>query len=344
MTTDPTARALRLLGLLQAHRFWRGPELAERLGVSERTIRRDIDRIRELGYVVDASTGVEGGYQLAAGTRLPPLLVDDEEAIALAVGLQTAAVASIAGTEEAGVRVMAKLAQILPDRLRRRVEAIEHSVEVLRWSPGTDQVSAADLTVLTQGCRGTEEVRFGYRRRDGETSRRLVEPHQLVSVGRRWYLVAWDMRREDWRTFRVDRMDEVRLAGRRFEPRPLPAEDAATFVAASLKSVRPTDLSARLVVTGPPGEVRGIAGWLGADLEPIDPDLDESGQHGGAARFRVGFGAESIERLAISVAAIAANLEVEIESAPPGLVERLAQAGHRLTNAASLADEGASSG
>ncbi|MEZ5381923.1 MAG: transcriptional regulator [Microthrixaceae bacterium] len=335
MSTDPTARALRLLGLLQAHRFWRGSELAERLGVSERTVRRDIDRLRELGYPVDASVGVDGGYQLAAGSRLPPLLVDDDEAIALAVGLQAAAVASIVGIEESSVRVMAKLAQILPDRLRRRVEAIQHSVEVLRWSPGGDQVSAADLTVLTQGCRDTEEVRFGYQRRDGEVSRRLVEPHQLVSVGRRWYLAAWDLRREDWRTFRVDRMDDVRLAGRRFAPRQLPAADAATYVAASLKAARPTDLSALLVVTGEPGEVRGIAGWLGADVEPIDSERREADPQGGAARFRVGLGAGSIERLTISIAALAANLEVEIQSGPPGLTDTLAQAGQRLANAAS---------
>lgn len=337
MTTDPTARALKLLGLLQAHRFWRGPDLAERLGVSERTIRRDIDRIRELGYVVDASVGVDGGYQLAAGKQLPPLLVDDEEAIALAVGLQTAAVASIAGIEESSVRVMAKLQQILPDRLRRRVDAIQHSVEVLRWSPGTDQVSAADLTVLTQGCRSTEEVRFDYQRRDGEASRRLVEPHQLVSVGRRWYLVAWDLRRTDWRTFRVDRMDDVRLAGRRFEPRQLPAADAATFVAASLKAARPTDLSARLVVAGEPGEVRGIAGWLGADIKALDPEVDGERLVGGA-RFRVQLGAESIDRLVISISAIAATLDVAIESAPPGLTDRLTDSGRRLIGAAASVD------
>lgn len=324
MADDPTARTLKLLGLLQAHRFWKGSELAERLGVSERTVRRDVDRLRELGYSVDASTGVDGGYQLAPGKHLPPLLVDDDEAIALALGLQTAAVASVQGIEETTVRIMAKLEQILPERLRRQVEAVRASVDVMRWSPTAETIPPATLTMLTQGCRSAEEVRFDYQRRDGEESRRLVEPHHLVSVGRRWYLVAWDLRRDGWRIFRVDRMGTVTLAGRRFTPRPLPADDAASFVAESLRSSRPADHRAVVVVVGSPSEVRGTAGWLGADLT----ELGEV--EAGVQRFRLELGAQSADRLVTSVAILAAGFAVELESAGEDVRRRLASAASRL--------------
>ena len=209
---DPTERALLLLSLLQTHRFWPGPELTTRLGVSARTLRRDVDRLRALGYPVDATPGASGGYRLAAGAHLPPLLLDDDEAVAIAVGLRAAAGVSIDGMEDTALGALVKLEQVLPDRLRRRVRAVHSNVVSLEWGSGPT-VDPEALAVLALGCRDHEQIRFEYRRRDGDETSRLVEPYQLVSTGRRWYLVAWDIRREDWRTFRLDRLERARLAG-----------------------------------------------------------------------------------------------------------------------------------
>lgn len=268
---DPTARTLALLSLLQTHRYWKGAELAQHLEVSERTVRRDVDRLRQLGYPVDAGPGTDGGYRLAVGTHLPPLLFDDDEAMAIVVGLRSTALASIDGIEAASVAAMSKLDMILPDRIRRRVEALRSSVDVVRWSAPTSTVSAEALTVLSQGCRDHEEVRFDYQRRDGEESRRLVQPHQLVSAGRRWYLVAWDVRRDDWRSFRVDRMGTPSLAGARFTPRPLPGDDAAAFVMDGIRTVSEEQL-ARVAVSGNADEVAAILSWLQADVDTRDGD------------------------------------------------------------------------
>ena len=198
---DPTGRVLELLSLLQTHRFWTGAELAGRLDVSERTLRRDVERLRTLGYEVDATPGAAGGYRLAAGNHLPPLLLDDEEAVAIAVGLRAAADAPVEGIDHTSLRALAKLEQVLPDRLRRRVRALHGNVTPMRWSHRGPLVDPEALALLSQACRDHEQVQFDYSRRDGEQSRRLVEPHQLVSAGRRWYLVAFDLRREDWRTW-----------------------------------------------------------------------------------------------------------------------------------------------
>ena len=233
---DPTSRALRLLSLLQTHRFWTGAELVEELGVSSRTVRRDVDRLRELGYPVDASTGIAGGYRLAKGATLPPLLLDDDEAVAVAVGLRTVTGSSIQGIEETSLRALTKLEQVLPDRLRRRVRAIHSNVSTLQWTADTSMVDPEALAVLAQACRDHEQARFDYQAREGEQTRRLVEPHQLVSAGRRWYLVAYDLRRSDWRTFRVDRLSRAQLAGARFTERRLPAKSYQEFVSRSLAS------------------------------------------------------------------------------------------------------------
>ncbi len=264
---DPTERALLLLSLLQTHRFWPGAELTERLGVSARTLRRDVDRLRSLGYPVDATPGAAGGYRLATGAHLPPLLLDDEEAVAIAVGLRTAAGASIDGMEDTALRALAKLEQVLPDRLRRRVHAVHSNVVSLQWGGGPT-VDADALAVLALACRDREQVRFDYRRRDGDDSSRLVEPHQLVSTGRRWYLVAWDVRRDDWRTFRLDRLDRARLAGVRCAARELPGGDAAAFVAESIRTM-PLPHSAVLEVDGAPDAVRDMLRWSDAEVDAL---------------------------------------------------------------------------
>ncbi|MFD9002936.1 helix-turn-helix transcriptional regulator [Streptomyces sp. NPDC059582] len=227
---ETSARLLRLLSLLQAHREWSGAELADRLGVTARTVRRDVDRLRELGYPVNASRGTGGGYQLGAGAELPPLLLDDDEAVAVAVGLRTAAGQGIEGIGETSVRALAKLEQVLPHRLRRRVGALNaYTVPMLR-GPQPSAVDPAVLTELAHLCRDAERLRFDYRGHDGSATRRSVEPHRLVCTERRWYLVAWDLDREDWRTFRADRVTPRPPHGPHFTPREPPAQDLAAYV------------------------------------------------------------------------------------------------------------------
>ncbi len=266
---DPTERALQLLSLLQTHRFWPGEELTGRLGVSARTLRRDVDRLRSLGYPVDATPGTGGGYRLAAGAHLPPLLLDDDEAVAIAVGLRSAASASIDGMEDTALRALAKLEQVLPDRLRRRVLAVHTNVASLQWSSDGPFVDAEALAVLALVCRDREQVRFDYVRRDGDDSSRLVEPFQLVSTGRRWYLVAWDVRRDDWRTFRLDRLERARQAGARCAPRDLPGGDAAAFVAQSIRSM-PQPAWVLLEVGADVETLRAALHWGDAEFEPTD--------------------------------------------------------------------------
>lgn len=222
---NTSGRMLRLLSLLQTHRYWPGAELAERLGVSERTLRRDIDRLRELGYPVDAGRGVGGGYQLRSGAAMPPLQLDDEEAVAIAVGLRSAAAGAVGGdgdgVAEISVRALAKIVQVMPPRLRRRVEALQDiTVPAMGRMPRLD---AAALAVLAQCCRDGERVRFSYTARDGASTDRTVEPHRLVAQDRRWYLVAYDLERQDWRTFRVDRLSRPEPTGARFRHREIPA-------------------------------------------------------------------------------------------------------------------------
>ncbi|MFF3379520.1 helix-turn-helix transcriptional regulator [Streptomyces sp. NPDC002680] len=227
---ETSARLLRLLSLLQAHREWSGADLADRLGVTPRTVRRDVDRLRELGYPVNASPGTGGGYQLGAGAELPPLLLDDDEAVAVAVGLRTAAGQGIEGIGETSVRALAKLEQVLPDRLRRRVGALNAFTVPMLRGPQPTAVDPAVLTELAHLCRDTERLRFEYRAHEGAVSRRTVEPHRLVCTERRWYLVAWDVDRADWRTFRVDRITPKPPHGPRFAPRTPPADDLAAYV------------------------------------------------------------------------------------------------------------------
>jgi predicted DNA-binding transcriptional regulator YafY len=265
---NTSSRTLRLLSLLQTHRYWPGAELAERLGVSVRTLRRDIDRLRELGYPVEATRGVDGGYQLAAGAALPPLLLDDEEAVALAVGLQAAAHGGVAGIAESSVRALAKVVQVMPPRLRRRVDTLRAMTVPVAWGGPTADVDQDVLITLAQACRDAERVEFGYTAASGERTNRLVEPLRLVALGRRWYLVAYDLTRHDWRSFRVDRTREARRTGARFRPRELPAEDAAAFVRAGVDRV-PTGWSVEALIDAPVPQVQAHVGrWGTAEAAP----------------------------------------------------------------------------
>lgn len=250
---------LRLLSLLQNHRFWAGEELAGRLEVSPRTLRRDIDRLRELGYPVDATRGVAGGYQLRSGSALPPLLLDDDEAVAIAVGLRSAAAASIGTSDDqVTIRALTKIIQVMPPRLRRRVAALQDFAVPARPTAGTS-VDAVTLTTIAQCCRDGERLRFTHTKTNGEARARLTEPHRLVSLGQRWYLVAWDLDRGDWRSFRVDRITEPAPAGARFRQRDLPAADAAEFVQQGLRGVMPRH-DVEVEIDAPAATIQRVAG------------------------------------------------------------------------------------
>jgi len=309
-----SSRLLTLLSLLQARRDWPGGELAVRLEVSRRTIRRDVERLRELGYPVESLTGPAGGYRLAAGTAMPPLLLDDDEAIAIAVGLRTAARASVTGIEETSVRALVKLEQVLPAHLRRRVQALGATTAVLPAVGPT--VDPQVLTVLASACRDGECVRFGYRARDGAFGRREVEPHALVNRGRRWYLVCWDRGRDDWRTFRVDRIEQPSVSAARFTARRVPGGDAAAFVEQRLVAL-PSRYEARLTLHAPADAIRTPWGTV----TPID-------EH--SCEYRTGD--DDLPWLAIRVAMLGVEFEVH---EPPELVEQLGVLAGRLARAIS---------
>jgi predicted DNA-binding transcriptional regulator YafY len=265
---ETSARLLRLLSLLQARRDWTGTELATRLGVTTRTIRNDVDRLRGLGYPVDARPGVTGGYRLGTHGTLPPLLLDDEEAVAIAVGLRTAASGSIAGIEETSVRALAKLQQVLPPRLRHKVSAFQSSA--LPMPSRGPQVDPEVLTVIASACRDHEQLRFGYQAHSGVASQRSVEPYRLVNDRRRWYLVAWDTGRGGWRTFRVDRITPRTPPGPRFTPRSLPPErEIAAQVARGIGEAT-WRYRARVIVHAPADSVR--------DRLPIPVPVESLGQ------------------------------------------------------------------
>jgi predicted DNA-binding transcriptional regulator YafY len=318
MRKDPTGRALQLLSLLQTHRLWLGAELAERLEVTERTVRRDVDRLRDLGYPVDATSGKCGGYRLATGAHVPPLVLDDDEAVAVAVGLRYAAEAVIGGMEETSLRALTKIEQLLPHRLRRRVSALHSSVTSMRWAADDDVVDPEALSVLAAACRDREDVRLDYRRRDGKNSRRLVQPHQLVTAGRRWYLVAWDQRRRDWRTFRLDRLREPRLAGSHFTPRQIPGGDAASFVASSLGSI-PRHHEAKLAVNAAFAELEGVLRWV--DHTPIEMEANSC---------FVQIRGDDLDWLAMTVARIALTAPVAVIE-PAELADTVRQLATHLT-------------
>lgn len=313
--TDPSTRMLRLLSLLQTHRFWEGPELASELGVSERTLRRDVERLRGLGYPVDAARGTGGGYQLRAGQRLPPLLLDDEDAVAIAVGLRTAAGGTVSGIEEASVRALTKLEQVLPAALHRRIAALQEAiVPVPKHGMPVD---AAVLVVIGQACRDRERLRFGYVRKDGEQADRTVEPHRLVADHGRWYLVAWCLRREDWRMFRVDRMTSPSVTGTRFAARSLPdGQDAASYVRASMRS-QPMRWDASVRVLAPADALPREVTWWRGRVEPIDEN---------SCRIRTS--ADNLEWLTVHLMFMDCDYVVE---GPPELIDHVRKAAERMS-------------
>jgi predicted DNA-binding transcriptional regulator YafY len=318
---ETSARLLRLLSILQSRRDWTGPELAARLRVTTRTVRNDVERLRQLGYPVDATPGVGGGYRLGSGAVVPPLLLDDEEAVAVAVGLRTAASGPVAGIEEASVRALAKLQQLLPAALRRRVSALDaFAVPVPATGPAVD---VATLTTLAAACRDAQRVRFDYQRHDEGHSRRDVEPHRLVSAGRRWYLVAWDTGQRAWRTFRVDRISlSPHPPGPHFSPRQLPDGDAALHV---LKGTGAAMWNYRAGVIA-----HAPASTVTPRLPPavtVDP-IDEH-----TCRVRVG--SDTPEMLALYLGMLGTDFEIEDPGAHPELVQHLRELADRYRRAAS---------
>ena len=310
------SRLLELLALLQTRRDWAGADLADRLGVCARTLRRDVERLRGLGYPVESVTGPAGGYRLSAGTAMPPLVLDDDEAIAIAVGLRTAARASVTGIEETAIRALVKLEQVLPSHLRRRVRAFGSTISASPFASST--VEPQHLMVIAAACRDGECLRFGYRRRDGTTSRRLVEPHSLVNLGRRWYLVAWDRDRADWRTFRVDRLDKPASAGLRFAARKLPAGDAAAYVSESIASA-PHEFEARITLHAPAEEITRRFPHTTGTLRPID---DQS------CEYRTGD--DNLSWLALRIMMFDVDFQVH---EPPELAQHLERLSQRLGRA-----------
>ena len=314
---ETSARLLRLLSLLQARREWSGAELADQLGVSTRTVRRDVERVRRLGYPVRATSGVAGGYRLGAGAALPPLLLDDDEAVAVAVGLRTAAGGSVAGIEETSIRALVKLEQVLPSRLRHRVNSLWTSTVPVAGGDGPT-VSPEVLLAVADACRGHQRLRFDYHDHGGAASVREVEPHRLVCWGRRWYLLAWDPDRRDWRIFRVDRIEPRIPAGPRFTPHHLPDGEVAARVMRGVWSAGWRH-RARVRLRAPAETVaERIPPGVGL-LEAVDERtcvLDT--------------GADTLDTLAVYLGMLGVDFEV---SEPPELVEQVRRLADRYRRA-----------
>ncbi|MEO3783398.1 transcriptional regulator [Actinocorallia sp. B10E7] len=312
---ETSARLLRLLSLLQTHREWSGVELAERLGVTARTVRRDVGRLRELGYPVHATAGAPG-YRLGAGTDLPPLLLDDDEAVAVAVGLRTAAGGSVSGIEETSVRALAKLERVLPSRLRHRVHALQSMTVPLGHAGST--VDPASLTAIAAACRDHETLRFDYRTHDAREGVRTAEPHRLVHSGWHWYLLGWDTDRAGWRTYRVDRLALRTPNGPRFVPRDPPDPDLAAYMSRSISSA-PYRYRAHFTMHAPAESVAERMPPTVATIEPIDE-----------RSCTLSTGANDLDELALWVALTGIGFEVHD---PPELIARIRALAARLTAA-----------
>ncbi len=311
---ETSARLLRLLSLLEVRPDWTGADLAARLEVTPRTLRRDMQKLRSLGYPVYATPGVAGGYRLGAGAALPPLLLDDDEAVAVALSLRTAASHAVTGVAEASARALAKLEQVLPSRLRDRASAVSQATVPLT-GPGP-AVDADALTMIARACRSRDQLVFGYRTRDGEESDRRVEPHRLVQAGYRWYLVARDVERSDWRTFRLDRIQSPRMTGVRFVPRDAP--DAAAFVANAI-STAPYRYRARVLL-------HASAAAIAAELPPTVGTIEAAGDE-----CMLTTGSDSLDALTFHLGNLGCDFTV-LE--PPELIERIRILAARLHRAA----------
>ncbi len=313
---NSSARLLRLLSLLAARRDWTGMDLAQRLCVTTRTVRRDVERLRSIGYPVRATSGPAGGYRLGAGTALPPLLLDDDEAVAVAIGLRTAAGGTVAGIEETSVRALAKLESVLPSRLRRRVAALQAAtVPLATAGPAVDPGA---LVVIASACRDLECLRFAYHDREGNRSTRTVEPHRLVHTGRRWYLVARDVERDDWRTFRVDRIGTPLATGRRFSQHDPP--DAATYVTRAV-STQPYRYHCRVTLQAPATVIAQRVPPTVGLVEALD-----------AHSCVLTTGSDSLDALAAHLMLLGTDFEV---FEPPELIGHIRALADRLNRAAS---------
>jgi predicted DNA-binding transcriptional regulator YafY len=301
---ETSARLLRLLSLFQARRYWTGAELAEQLEITGRTLRRDVDRLRSLGYPVHSTSGTAGGYQLGSGANLPPLLLDDDEAVAVVLGLRTTAGATVTGIEEASLRALLKLEQVLPARLQHRVAAL-HSF-IVPLASGGPKVDGRMLTTIAAACRDRLRLRFTYHGRAGAPSERAVEPHRLVHTGRRWYLAAWDVGRKDWRTFRIDRIEPKLKTSSLFTPRNPPDGDFAAYVMRSV-SYAPYPHRARVTLHAPVAEIAKRIPPAAGVLEAIDDD-----------HCMLHTGSSSLELLAMHLGLIGVDFDVH---EPPELID-----------------------
>ncbi|GAB3297184.1 helix-turn-helix transcriptional regulator [Pseudoclavibacter terrae] len=311
------SRMLQFLTLLQNHRFWAGDDLAARLGVSPRTLRRDVEQLRELGYPVETTRGVGGGYRLSAGGSLPPLMVSDEEALAIVLGLRAVTASGVLGVQDAAVGALAKIVPVLPMHVRKLAAGIGSSIAPLQAQAGAPQVEVAVLASVATACRDRTMLAFDYEKRDGASSTRLVEPHALVPIARRWYLVAFDGGAGDWRTFRLDRMRGVDSRPRSFGSRPIPGGDADAFVQASIRS-RPSRYEAVVRVEVPVDRARAEVGQWG-DVSELDGGWSE-------VRMRT----DELDYVVYLLARLDAPCEV---AGPPELVDRLSDWHRRLSRA-----------
>ena len=304
---NTSSRTLRLLSLLQNHRHWSGDDLARRLEVSVRTVRRDVDRLRDLGYPVEAARGVDGGYQLAAGATMPPLVLDDDEAVAIVIGLQAGAQAGVEGIAESSVRALAKVAHVMPTRLRRRVDALRTMTVPAAWSDAGVHIDPERLTTIAQACRDHERLEISYVDRAERHSEREIEPHRLVLLGRRWYLAAYDLSRHDWRSFRVDRIQSASTSGPFRTQRKLPAEDALAFVRSGIEASSP-GFSVEVILETDVATARAAVGrWGTVEV------LDEAGT---VLRMH----SDSLDWTALVLGSIGADFRVV---SPPELVPHL---------------------
>ena len=320
---DTTARLLRLLSLLQGRSRWYGHELAERCEVTPRTLRRDVARLRELGYAVEATSGPHGGYRMAAGGALPPLLLSEDEAVTVALGLRAAAEGGLPGLEDTAVAALAKIEHVLPARVQARVEAVgDATVRLPSGRPALARIDVATLVVIARACRGSERLRFTYRDAGDRVSERHVEPHQVVHVSRRWYLVARDRDREAWRSFRVDRISDPVATGMRFEPVDPP--DPVRFVTEGI-AVGAYSYRARIALHVSPAQAARL-------VSPTIGVLEPAGAHAVLV-----IGADEMEWIAGYLAGLPCRFTV-IE--PPELVQAVRNLAKRLSDDASRTPAG----